>query len=251
MSEDATPGRTDANAAATSPAEPVAGDDAAVEYDAGGTAPESTRGANVRLIVLVGALMLLAGTFLGTRVGRPPKADDAAEAQGPTGPGGAPLAPIPQPGELPMYLHFLNICEFAENQDRRINLYNVVAQLRPAKLPSPGVMTVVAAVSANSPDRRLRIQGIAPGGTMFLSEEMALDPVDPSRPFVNFYKAEVTLTSTEPLMFQVLADDQVMVRRLLHIRPRDMDPTTAPATLGPDPAAPPATEPAAAPDAGK
>ena len=254
MSEDATPGTTDANAAATAPAEPAGGDDAAVEDDGGGTAPESSRGANVRLIVLVGALMLLAGTFLGTRLGRPPKADEAADAQGP---GGGPLAPIPPTGELPGYLHYLNICGDAENRDRHINLYSVVAQLRPAKLPSQMVLTVAAAVSANSPERRVSIQGIAPGGTMFLSEAMALDPVDPTRPFVNFYRTEVMVASPEPLMFQVLVDDMVIARRLLHVRPRDMDPTTAPATLGPGPAAPPAAapgpraEPAPEPDAAK
>jgi hypothetical protein len=250
MSEDATRSTPDADTA--DPAGEAPADAAAYEGGAPAAAAEG-RGSNVRLIVLVGALMLLGGTLLGSRLGTRlpliggaggdaanPQQDPAAQPGG----GGGPQVPIP-PGELPAYLHYLNICEFVENDGRRINMYNVVAQLRPAKLPSPGTLTVVAAVSANSPDRRIRIQGIAPGGATFLDEELSIDPVDPTRPFVNFFKASVNLTSPEPLMFQLIADDIVLARRLLHVRPRDMDPPTT----GPAPTTTTTTAPAPGPAA--
>ena len=245
MSEDAGQSTPEGNAN-----DPAAAD-AAAEYEPGGG---GTGGNRMRLMILLGALLLLGGTFLGSRLGKflpfgpsGPTGPDAALPGGAPGRGGPGGPPGPGPGGVPggpgsagvmgaAFLHFFNVCEFVEQDGRKINLIGVVPQLRPPSLPAPGRMYVVLAVSADNADRKLRLKGTAPGGTEFCNEELGLDPVDPTRPATLWFPADVQLTSPEPLMFELFADDVVVARRFLFVRPRDMDPTTAPTTRGSAPA---------------
>lgn len=258
MSEDAGQRTPDEN-----PDDP-ADADAPAEYESGSG---STGGNRVRLMILIGALLLLGGTFLGSRLGKFLPFGPGGGGGGPTGPdaalpGGGPGGPPGGgPGGTPggtnaptgvmgaAFLHYFNVCEFVEQDGRKINLIGVVPQLRPPSLPAPGTMHVVLAVSADTPNRKLRLKGIAPGGTEFCNEELGLDPVDPTRPAAQWFPVDVQLTSPDPLMFELFADDVAVARRFLFVRPRDMDPTTAPTTqgAGPAPAASAPGAPRAAP----
>ena len=207
---------------------------------------------NWRLTALIGALLLLAGTFIGSRLNRVLPVAAGPDTPGAPGPDGGgpttqPRLPFTDPaafaGEMPPYVYYLNVCDGIQRTPmNHLNLFGVKAHLRPPTLPSRGDLTVVATVSSPSRERQMRIRGIAPGGEVFLDAALKLDPTDPTLPSANMFTIKaLELTSPEPLLIMVFADEAMIIHRFVPVRPRDREPTTGPTTG-------PTTAPATAPD---
>jgi hypothetical protein len=234
------------------PQEPV--DDAVPEHEtaddgAGGGGGLGGRGC---LPILVGLFLLLAGAFIGTRFARQFTPNEVA-GENPT----TDLAPMTAPsdpelaaalarsGRPPVEMHYLILSAEANTDGRRLDLYGVIAELWPSRLPSKGELTVTVAISAANRERKFAIRGFYADGKPFLEQELELDPEEPRRPYTSKIRVPLELTSTEPLIFEVFTDDKFLVGRRVvgvRVRPASTRPTTGPTTQ-------PATGPATAPDA--